>query len=229
MLRLPSAVSSLLPLVVASLLSASPAPAQSRVVDEGTFVFVKGGAPVRTENFRITRTEAAITATSAVTAGTQHITTLLATDTLGTPAQFELHVKDKGARVVDLKAMARSGRLTSLASSQTGDESMREYPLTPGKSVVLEPGLAHLLYFAVLGKSPGPVHVIEPRSTRTLNGTLSAKGLEPLEIAGKSVTGTHYTLAIGPTRYEFWVDAKGRLLRVDAGDGLTATRDDLPR
>ena len=226
MLRLRSVVPNLSAVLLAT---ASPAVGQTRVVDEAVFVFLRGGVPARTESFKISRGEGLITATANVVAGTQQTTSILTTDTLGTPALFELHVKDKGARVVDLKAMARAGRLTSMASSQAGDESMREYPVTAGRTLVFEPSLLHLLYFAVLGKAPGTYQVIEPRSARTLSATLSAKGMEPVEIAGRTVTATHYTLAMGPARHEFWVDAQGRLLRVEGGDGLSATREDLPR
>jgi hypothetical protein len=218
----------LLVAVASASFSALPAYAQTRI-DEGTFVFHKGGAVSRTETFKISRNQGVITATAQVTAGTQQIASSLATDTLGTPTQYDLNIRDKGAKVVELRAMARGGRLTSMSSSQTGDESMREYPLTQGKTVLLEPGLLHLLYFLPLGRSPGTVQVIEPRSARAVTGTLTAKGLEPIEVAGKSVTATHYTLAVGSGRYEFWVDGKGRLLRVESADGLSATREDLPR
>jgi len=225
-MRLPPCV--LIVAVASASFTASPAFGQTRI-DEGTFVFLRGGAPARTETFRISRNQGTITATAQVTAGTQQISSTLAADTLGTPTQYDMRVQDRGTRVVELKAMARGGRLTSMSSTQKGDESMREYPLTAGKTLLLEPGLLHLLYFVPLGKSPGTFQVIEPRSARTVTATLSAKGLEPIEVAGKSVTATHYTLAIGPGRYEFWVDGKGRLLRVESLDGLSATREDLPR
>lgn len=204
---------------------------QSRLIDEGTFVVLKGGAPARTENFRISRGQAGtITATSSLTVGGQQTTSSLTTDTLGSPLIYEVRVREKGAKVIDLKAVARAGRLTSMASSQSGDEAMREYPVTPGKSLIVEPGLLHQLFFVPLGKGPGTFQVIEPRAARTTSATLTAKGLEPVEIAGHNVTGTHYSLTVGPARYEFWVDAKGRLLRVDfPAEGLSATRDEPPR
>jgi hypothetical protein len=206
----------------------SPLAGQARI-DEGTFVFLKGGTPARTETFRISRNRDVITATAQVRAGTQQIRSTLVTDSVGTPAQYELVVSEKGAEVAKLNAMARGGRLTSMASSRTGDESMREYPLTAGKTLLLEPGLLHLLYFVPLGKSPGSFQLIEPRSARTVSGSLSAKGSESIQVAGKAVTGTHYTLAVGSGRYEFWVDNMGRLLRVESADGFSATREDLPR
>lgn len=209
--------------------SVSPVLAQSRVIDEGTFVVLKGGAPTRTESFRITRTNGLITATATISAGPQTITSSLTTDTVGTPSAYQLHVKEGGARAVDLRAVARAGRLTSLVTLRAGDESMREFPLTTGKSLVVDAGVLNHLYFVALAKNPGTYQVIEPRAAKSGSATLSAKGLEPIEVAGRSVTATHYSLAFGPTRYEFWVDASGRLLRVDSADGLSATREELPK
>jgi hypothetical protein len=208
----------------------APAIGQSRVVDEGTFVVLKGGTPTRTESFKITRNEASFTATAGLTIGTQQTTSMLTTDSLGTPLLYELHVKDRGAKVVDVRAVARAGRLTSMATFQSGDESMREYPLAQGKSLIVDSGLLHHMYFAALGKTAGTFQVIEPRSSRSTSGSMTARGLEPIEVAGRTVTATHYTLSSGSARYEFWIDAQGRLLRVDVpADGLSATREELPR
>jgi hypothetical protein len=208
----------------------APASAQNRVVDEGTFVVLKGGAPARSESFKITRNEGSFTATAGQTIGSQQVTSSITTDSLGTPLLYELHVKDKGAKVMDVRAIARAGRLTSMATFQSGGESMREFPLAQGKTLIVDAGLLHHLFFAALGKTGGSFQVIEPRSSRSSPGSLTARGLEPIEVAGRTVTGTHYTLVHGSARFEFWVDTQGRLLRVDsAADGLSATREELPR
>ena len=44
---------------------------------------------------------------------------------------------------------------------------------------------------------------------------ISAHGLEPIDVGGQSVTATHYSLVNGADRREFWVDADGRVLRVE--------------
>ena len=55
-------------------------------------------------------------------------------------------------------------------------------------------------------------------------------GLEPVEVGGKSVTATHYSLVSGGVRRDFWLDASGRLLRVEIpSQQLVATREELPR
>ena len=77
---------------------------------------------------------------------------------------------------------------------------------------------------------PGTVQVIDPRASRVTNGTLSALGLEPVDVGGRSATGTHYSLVVGAVRRDFWVDASGRLLRVEIPSAqLVAAREELPR
>jgi hypothetical protein len=72
--------------------------------------------------------------------------------------------------------------------------------------------------------------VIDPRGSHVGAATLSAMGLEPVEVGGKSVTGTHYSLVSGGVRRDFWLDASGRLLRVEVpSQQLVAAREELPR
>jgi hypothetical protein len=213
------------------LLSASNVAGQNRVIDEGVFVVLKGGAPSLTESFRVTRNaDGLITATGKAMLGTVQTTSTLTTDTLGTPLMYECRILDKGAQTSHVRAASRAGRLTSYSSTQMGDESMREYPLVAGQSLIIEPGLLHHLYFVSLAHRTGSVQIIEPRATHGKSATVSALGLEPIEVAGRSVTATHYSISNGPVRQDFWVDSQGRLLRVDIpSQGLSATREELPR
>src|ERR1700754_708515 len=143
---------------------------------------------------------------------------------------YEGRIMDKGAQTSHVRAASRGGRLTSDSPTHAGDVSMREYPLVSGQSLILEPGLLHHLYFVALARRSGTYQVIEPRAPHGKPATVTAMGLEPIEVAGRSVTATHYTLASGPVQYEFWVDSQGRLLRVDVpSQGLSATREELPR
>jgi hypothetical protein len=226
MIRLRSAVSPL-----ALLLCASPLVAQTRTIDEGTFTVTKPGAPSSTESFRIIRRDdGQITATSHQVTGTQQTRTTLTTDSSGTPIRYEMRVTDRGAALFSVTAQARAGRLVSASSTQAGDESMREYPMTGGRSIILEPGLVHQLYFVTLVKRPGSFQVIEPRAAKGSMVMLTPKGFEPVDVAGKSTTGTHYSLELGPARCEFWIDAQGRLLRVEIPtQGVVATREEAPR
>jgi hypothetical protein len=217
-----------------ALLSSAIAPslvvAQGRIIDEGAFSVTRAGAS-HTENFRIARVEnGMIKATAQVVNGTQRVTSVLTVDSLGTPLAYDVSVSDKGAKSVSVKAVAGGARLVAKTNDQHGDESMREYPLVAGQSLLVESGLLHQLYFATMGRKPGTIQVIDPRGARVSPATLSALGLEPVDVGGKSVTGTHYSLVSGGVRRDFWVDASGRLLRVVIpSEQLVAAREELPR
>ena len=204
--------------------------AQGRILDEGTFSVTRAGAS-QTENFRIMRIEnGLIKAVATVVSGTQKVTSILTADSLGTPVMYEVTVTEKGAKSVGLKAVAGGARLVAKTNDQHGDESMREYPVAAGQSLVVEGGLVHQLYFAALGRKPGSMQVIDLRGGRVTPSTLSAHGLEPVDVGGKSVTATHYSLVSAGVRREFWVDSAGRLLRVEIpSEQLVAAREELPR
>lgn len=215
-------------------LGAAALPAQAaRVVDEGTFVITRPGAASETENFRITRIDnGQLQATGQLTGGARRASSRLVTDSLGTPLDFQLTVFEGASRAptMEVRAIAQAGRLSSLAKRRGGEESMHEYPLTVGRCVVLDDDLAHLFYFVTLAKRTGPVDVITPRGARLATLTLTARGMEPVTIEGKAVTGTHYTLSNGGTSRELWIDAAGLLLRVEnPATQMVATRQELPR
>ena len=217
-------------LLALTLSSAPTAFAQGRIIDEGTFSITRGGV-AQTENFRIARVEnGLIRATATVVNGTQRVSSTLTVDSLGLPTQYDVVVMDKGARSLSVKALGGGARLIAKTNNQGGDEAMREYPLTSGQSMLLEDGLVHQLFFAAYGRKPGTVQLIDPRASRVTNGTLAALGLEPVDVGGRSATGTHYSLVAGGVRRDFWVDASGRLLRVEVPSAqLVAAREELPR
>ena len=212
---------------------ANAAAAQGRVIDEGTFVITRPGGASATENFRITRIDnGQIQATGQLTSGTRRETSRLVTDSVGTPLDYQVASFDGTTRAptTEIHAIARAGRLSALARNRRGEESMHEYPMTPGRCLLVDDELMHLLYFAPLAKRQGAVEVINPRGAHGGAFTLAAHGLEPITVGGKSVTGTHYSLSNGATTRDFWVDASGLLLQVELrGANVVATREELPR
>lgn len=215
---------------LAPVLFAPAARAQGRVVDEGTFVITRAGVPAQTESFRIRVDGATIVATGQLNAGTRRVSSSLTTDSLGTPMEYRLDVRENGAPTMSLSAMARGGRLTTRAQLARGDESTREYPVAAGGCVILDDDLLHQSYFLALNKRAGAVQVINPHSARGWAGSLTARGLESVTIGGKTVTATHYSLANGAGARDFWVDDKGRLLQIEIpASGLKAVREELPR
>ena len=212
---------------------ASAAAAQGRVIDEGTFVITRPNGASATENFRITRIDnGQIQATGQLTSGARRETSKLVTDSLGTPLDYQVVSFDGTSRTpaTEIRATARAGRLSALARNRRGEESMHEYPMTPGRCLLVDDQLMHLLYFAPLAKREGAVEVINPRAAHGGSFTLAAHGLEPVIVGGKSVTGTHYSLTNGAVTRDFWVDSAGMLLRVELrGANVVATREELPR
>jgi hypothetical protein len=211
-------------------LSASPIHAQGRIIDQGTFAITRAGAS-QTENFRIVRGDNGLIQAGATSvSGTHRVESMLTADSLGTPVKYRVTVRDKGAADDSVNAIGGGGRLTATASGRHGDESMREYPLAAGQSMLLEDGLLHQLYFAALGRRAGSVQLIDLRAGRSVAATLTAVGLDPVDVGGKSVTATRYSLVSGAVRRDFWIDQAGRLLRIEIpSQQLVAAREELPR
>ncbi len=201
-----------------------------RVIDEGIFNITRTGAPSATESFRIRMVDnGLILATGQLISGPKRITSALTTDTLGTPVEYRVEVRENGAPVMTVSALARAGRLSARSQLARGDESMREYPVAVGNCLVLDDELFHQMYFVTLAKRTGPVQVIKPRAAHGGTLRVQARGLEPITVAGRQVTATHYS-AVNGTERHFWVDAAGRLLQVEVPSaGIRATREELPR
>jgi len=212
------------------LLAALRLPAQGRPIDEGTLVLTRAGAPLGTETFRVagvgTEASGQMRVTGQRTVGEQRISTTLITDSLGTPSSYALMIKDGRTEVLDLKAQGSPGRLASIARDHERNESMKEFVVTPGATVIIDDELCHQFAVVALHRRSGAVKVIVPRTGRESAEALSAAGTESIEIGGRAVTATKYALGSGR---HFWTDAAGRLLRVVLPSGITATREELPR
>ncbi|HEY4218515.1 MAG TPA: DUF6134 family protein [Gemmatimonadaceae bacterium] len=211
--------------------SSSPCLAQGRTIDEGAFIVTAKGRPAQTESFKIARIDnGLIQATAQLIAGDDRISSALVADSLGTPVSYLYLDKTHGATTLTVRALAGGHRISLTSSDNKSTESMKDFPLLPGGTLILDDGLLHQLYFVTVTKRAGAIHLIHPRTGRHEEGTLTGKGMEPVEIAGRSVTATHYSLVIGSRTQEFWVDSEGRVLRVEVpAEGLTAVREELPR
>lgn len=221
---------SLTGVTLAGLLSASTALAQGQLIDEGAFTVTRPGGQTQTETFKIVRLDAdMLQATGQILAGSQRITSRLRTDATGSPLDYARTVWDGRTKVAEVTAAVSPGRLSVLTRNQRGDESMREYPLSSGRSLILDDDLLHETYFVMLSKArAGSAQVIDLQSPRPVSYTVTARGLEPIQVGGRTVTATHYSMEGGSVRRDFWVDSAGRLLRVEASSGVKATREDLP-
>lgn len=220
-----------IPLVLSLLLVAAiRLPAQGRPIDEGTLILTRAGSPVGTETFRVVGvgSEAAgqMRLTGQRSIGEQRISTSLLTDSLGTPASYALSIKDGRTEVFQLTAQGAPGRLASIWRDQQRNESMKEFVVTPAATVILDDDLCHQFALVALHRKNGQLKVIVPRTGREFSETLAPAGMESIEVGGRSVTATKFGLGSGR---QFWIDAAGRLLRVVLPNGITATREELPR
>jgi hypothetical protein len=227
-MRLRSSRSSLVLLTLGTF----PLAAQSWAVDQGTLVVAKGAASGLTESFTIRRgAGGTFTATGNQTSGSQVITSSLTTDSAGTPTQYEMQIRKQNApSTLKVRAASAGRRLTAFSSASGGEESIKEYPVSAGHSVIVEPGLLHQFFFLPLGGRSGRIQVVEPGAAKSATAFLAAKGLDNITVAGRQVTASRYSVTGLSAEADFWTDAQGRLLRVDVpSQGLSATREELPR
>jgi hypothetical protein len=219
--------------VLAVALPHSPLSAQtSAIVDEGTFMVTRRGAPLGRESFRIVRAPApggqVFLATCQSALGEQRVTTRLGTDSVGTPVSYELEVTESGRVVQRLRGRGRPGRFSVLSQTESG-ESAREYVLSNGALIIDDEVFHH--FFFVPRTTANHVAVIAPRSRTQERTTIRDRGAGQVEIAGRGVSARHFVVEDGSGRLrEVWVDARGRLLKVAVPAlGLVALRDDPPR
>ncbi len=200
-----------LPTAAATLaLSTLPAFGQAvgRPVDQGTFLVTRTGASPATESFRIVRLDdGTLQVTAQSVGGSRRAVSRLRTDSVGTPIEYRLTVREGSATLFDVAAAARGGRLSSKLTDPRGDVSMREYPVPSGRCLILGEDLVNETYFVALANRTGAVQVIDPRASHGESLTLNARGLEPIDVGGRSVTATRYSLAGSGVQRDFWIDA----------------------
>lgn len=207
--------------------------AQSAVVDEGTFMVTRKGAPIGRESFRIVRAPApggqVFRATGQSALGDNRVTTSLGTDSSGVPVSYESELTQRGEVVQQLKGRGRPGRFSVLVQTKSG-ESVREYVLNNG-ALLMDDDVFHHFYFVPVAAQHAQLIVVAPRSAEQGRYRLEERGNDNVEIAGRIIASRHFAL-IGPTgaTRDVWVDDKGRLLKVSVQEkGLVALRDDPPR
>jgi hypothetical protein len=215
-------------------LGAHSARAQSSaVVDEGTFMVTRNGAPFGRESFRIVRTPApggqVFLATTRSALGTTRLSTTLGTDSTGVPVSYEAEFSQNNQVLERLQGRGRPGRFSVLVQTKTG-EAAREYALTNGALLIDEDVFAQFHFIGVAGAHT-EFTLITPRSPQRGRFRFEERGQETTEIGGQSIASRHLAL-IGPSgaSRDLWIDTKGRVLKVSIPEkGLVAVRDDPPR
>jgi hypothetical protein len=205
----------------------------SAVVDEGTFMVTRKGAPIGRESFRIKREPApggqVYRAQGESSLGGDRISSSLGTDSAGVPVSYESSLRQNGQLVQRIQGRGRPGRFSVLAQTKSG-ESAREYVLHDG-ALLIDEDVFHHSYFVPFAAQHADLTIIAPRSAQQARVRLEEQGPEDVEIAGRSIPGRRFAvIGANGVRREVWIDEKGRLLKVSIPEkGLVALRDDPPR
>ncbi|HYH78900.1 MAG TPA: hypothetical protein VEX86_03865, partial [Longimicrobium sp.] len=208
-----------LSLLVPVLAAAAPLAAQSG--DQGTFRVYVGEREVGTETFTITQTGSGAVAVTMATGkvelrlaeGSLSLSPRLRAQGVGAdPVQYQVDVSgDAPQRIVGTIA---GGRVSQKIVTGAG-EQLREYVASAG-AVVLDEGVAHHYYFLAQRTHSGTVPVIVPRENRQVLATVTNRGEEPVQIAGRTVRLFHLVVQPrGGAAADVWVDALNRVIRVE--------------
>jgi hypothetical protein len=205
---------------------------QSGVIDEGTFMVSRNGVPIGRESFRIVRAPApggqVYQARSQSALGADRLTTILGTDSTGSPVSYDAELTRNGKLVERARGSGAARRFTVLVQTRNGEAS-REYVLDNG-ALLVDEDVVHQFHF--LGLALGAAYeIIAPRATGQSRHTLEPRGTETLDIGRTRVESRRFALIdAGGSAREVWFDRRGRLLKVALPDkSLVAVRDDPPR
>ena len=212
-------------------LSTRDALAQGALVDEGSFVISRNGAPIGKEAFRILKSSGKdqfYTSTAQCAFGERRIFPTLTADRIGVPLLYQIEVKNGGEVEERLRATGRPGRLHAVLQTRTG-ESSKEY-LISSSAVVLDEDVFHQHFFVPLARRSGDVSIIVPRRNSQLRGRLEDRGTEKITVDGREVSALHLVITLPDGARDLWFDESGRLLKVAVpARGLVALREELPR
>ena len=219
---------------VALSLAAPVLSAQVATVDEGSFTITRNGERIGREEFTIRRTpgadgQAVLVSTATVAYDDRRMAPALRTDSAGVPIAYALEVKAGTEVQEQLKGAVGRGRFSAVTRTPKG-ESAREYLVTDG-ALVLDDEVYHQYFFVARARSAGAVPVVIPRRNAQVMMRVEEAGEGSVTVAGRALPARHVVLREpSGTRREVWVDAQGRVLRVELPAlGIVVTRDDPPR
>lgn len=205
---------------------------QSALVDEGTFMVSRNGAPIGRESFRIVRSPApggqVFQARSQSALGADRLTTILGTDSTGAPVSYEAELGREGRMVERARGSGNAKRFTVLVQTRNGEAS-REYVISNG-ALLVDDDVIHQFHFVGLALA-SEYDIIAPRATGQGRYRLEARGTEMLDIGRNRIQSRRFALIeAGGSAREVWLDGRGRLLKVALPEkSLVAIRDDPPR
>lgn len=206
-------------------------PGQVEVVDQGRFVITRDGRRIGTEDFVIRRAPSAggdvFTGTATVAYSDRRLAPALRTDPKGSPLAYQMEIRVGPEVRESLRGQIGRGRFSARVRTP-GGESAKEYIVSDG-AIILDDEVFHQYYFLGMNARTGSVPVVIPRRNEQLIMRVQNEGSETVEIGGVRVAARRLEVQDpgGGTR-QVWLDSQGRVLKVTI-NGVTATRDELPR
>lgn len=211
--------------------STSTLPGQVEIVDQGRFVITREGRRIGTEDFVIRRTPGAggdvFTGTATVAYSERRLAPALRTDPQGSPLAYQMEIRVGPEVQESLRGQIGRGRFSARVRTP-GGESAKEYIVSDG-AIILDDEVFHQYYFLGMTTRTGSVPVVIPRRNEQVTMRVQGEGSESVEVAGTRVTARHLEINDpGGAKRDVWLDSQGRVLKVTI-NGVTATRDELPR
>lgn len=219
-----------LALMVAAGISPSIARAQVTVADEGSFTITVKGERVGRENFWIRTTPdprgSVYIATATSIVGGRKMEPRELADPNGVPLGYDLKVS--GDDVLQLSGRIERGRMGLSVRTPRG-ESRREF-LVSDNAVLIDDDVYHQYFFLARRKASGSVPIVIPQRNAQVMARVTQGEREPLTIGGVTVEARRLVVSEGGVTRDVWVDASGRVLKVEISSrGVIALRDDPPR
>jgi hypothetical protein len=220
--------------MVSALVLAVPTMARAQVttVDAGTFTISRGGSSIGHETFTIRRNANpggdVFVANATVQLQSRHLAPALRTDSSGAPLAYQIEVRTGTTVDERLSGQIGRGRFSARVRTPRG-ESAKEYIVSDG-AIVLDDDVFHQYYFLARSHRTGTVPVIIPRRNVQISMRVESLGADRVSIGGDPLAARHLKLTEpGGTVREVWVDAEGRVLKVQLEpQGITAVRNEPP-
>lgn len=212
---------------------AAPGSAQTVRLDEGSFRILVGGREVGTETFSLrqngTGPDAVVIAQGRVVLDANETTANVQLS--GTGLRLVAYdVELSGADARRIRASVSGSRASARTVSAAG-ETMKEYLVSEG-AVLLDDGVAHHYYMIAKRAEAGATRtpILIPRESRQVQATITAAGEESVSAGGTTVTARKIVVQpAGGDARTVWVDAQGRVLRVEIpARNYVAVRTSLP-
>ena len=210
--------------LVAAASLASAASAQSALIDRGTFRLSVGGREIGRDSFNISRTspDGRIVAQGWVDVEGRRVVTVLQTTAAHVLTSYQATVS--GGETARYGATVNARRLYLTTVSPAGEQT-REARYRDG-AVVLEENVAHHYFFAgQLAREGAVLPVIVPRPLEQPSFDVGPVTAERIRVGGQEVEARRLTLTAGGVERRVWLDAEGRVLRVEIpSTGFVAER-----